>query len=110
MSGSAHVLRADVGRLPLRPGSVQTCVFAAIVAERARQERKWGQAHEHGKGSCASPDVDEFVKVAVLTEELGEVARALMDNERENLKTELVQLAACCAAWLELLTEEAQTP
>lgn len=77
--------------------------FQAISEERDRQEIRWAGNHAHGKGSCASPDVAEPVKVAVLTEEVGEVARALLDGDRAGLETELVQVAAVAVAWLEAL-------
>lgn len=78
-------------------------IFAAIAAERARQHDKWGRAHSWGFGDCSSPDVAEPVKAAVLAEEVGEVARAMLDGNREALRTELVQVAAVAVAWLESL-------
>lgn len=77
-------------------------VYALVDAERSRQEHKWRGGHAHGYGSCASDDVPMFVKAAVLTEEVGEVARALLDvSEPEVLRAELVQVAAVAVAWLE---------
>lgn len=70
--------------------------FARINAERDRQERLWAPR------SCASPDVAAELKVAVLVEEVGEVARAVLDNS-ENLAEELTQVAAVAVAWLESL-------
>jgi len=76
-------------------------IFQLINAERARQAQKWGQ------GDCSSLAVDPLVKSAVLTEEVGEVARALLDREpAAQLITELVQVAAVAVAWLESLNVE----
>jgi len=77
-------------------------ILAAVTAERARQSRLWDRDHEHGHGDCSSPDVPEAVKVAVLAEEAGEVARAFLDGDRDGLRRELVQVAAICFAWLEV--------
>ena len=78
-------------------------IFAAIVAERARQREKWSRAHSWGFGDCSSLEVVEPVKAAVLAEEVGEVARAMLDGDRLALRTELVQVAAVAVAWLEAL-------
>lgn len=47
------------------------------------------------------------VALAVLTEEVGEVARALLDCESpERLRAELVQVAAVAVAWAEAIDTE----
>lgn len=76
-------------------------VYALIDAERNRQERMWGGAHGWGAGSCASQGTPAIVKAAVLTEECGEVSRAVLDRDDTNLADELVQVAAVAVAWLE---------
>lgn len=75
--------------------------YDEIRAERARQRAKWGAVHAWGSGDCSSPDVAEPVKLAVLTEEVGEVARAMLDGRPAELRRELVQVAAVAVAWLE---------
>ena len=79
-------------------------ILAAITGERERQHRKWDRDHDHGYGDCSSAGVPEAVKVAVLTEEAGEVARAFLDGDRAGLQRELVQVAAVAFAWLEGLS------
>jgi len=79
-------------------------IYAAIDDERDAQARKWDRPHPWGHGDCSSPAVDYTVKVAVLAEEVGEVARAVLDVEHtDRLRTELVQVAAVAVAWLEAL-------
>ena len=75
---------------------IRSDVYALIDAERVRQVEKWGR-----EGDCSSPLVSPPVKVAVLTEEVGEVARAVLDSDEGNLRDELVQVAAVAVAWLE---------
>jgi hypothetical protein len=80
-----------------------------IVSERFRQERLCAQ----GKfpATLAHPDaLPPAACLAVLAEEFGEVARPVADDlakpgtlDRENLRAELIQLAACCVAWVEQL-------
>jgi hypothetical protein len=53
-------------------------IYALIEAERARQAARWAGPHDWGSGDCSSPRVLPIVKVAVLTEECGEVARAAL--------------------------------
>lgn len=76
-------------------------VFDLIDAERARQAALWGRDHAWGRGDCSSRSVDETVKAAVLAEECGEVARAVLERDAAALRTELVQVAAVAVAWLE---------
>lgn len=69
---------------------VQNVAFVVIIAERQRQDAKWGeQNHDAGKWSL------------ILSEELGEVAKSQLEGNRANYLTELVQAAAVLMAWLE---------
>ena len=79
-------------------------IWAAILAERARQAEKWDGEHDWGIGDCSSDVVNASVKAAVLAEECGEVARAALDGTID-LKDELIQVAAVAVAWLEGLPE-----
>lgn len=80
-------------------------IYHLIDAERARQSEYWSAPHAWGKGDCSSTEVAPIVKVAVLAEECGEVARAVLDHLADSggrhLREELVQVAAVCVAWLE---------
>jgi hypothetical protein len=67
-----------------------------IRAERGRQENR------HPAATCLHP-IGDAVKVAVLLEEVGEVARAVLDGDLDTLTDELVQVAAVAVAWLEAL-------
>lgn len=80
-------------------------IYAAIDAERTRQAEKWGGKHPWGQGDCSSPLLAPIVKAAVLSEECGEVARAVLDlhPNDDQLRTELIQVAAVAVAWLEAL-------
>lgn len=77
-------------------------IWAAILVERLRQAAKWRSPHSWGEGDCSSDSVAPIVKAAVLAEECGEVARAVLDGS-DNLRAELVQVAAVAVAWLESL-------
>lgn len=56
-------------------------IFATITAERARQQAKWGGKHDWGHGDCSGSGVLLTVKLAVLAEEFGEVARAVLERD-----------------------------
>lgn len=95
--------------------------LAAIRAERDRQAALWAAPHDWGQGDCSSADVPLFVKLAVISEELGEtagavldalflaalagrcgeVARAALDGQADDMRAELVQVAAVAVAILE---------
>ena len=79
----------------------RAAAFAAVSAERDRQATMWAAPHDHGQGDCSSPDVPLMVKIAVLGEEFGEVARAALDGKPDQMRTELTQLAAVAVAMLE---------
>lgn len=79
-----------------------TYIFSLILQERQRQEHLLKQ----GKFpfTCANPEIEDRAKLPVLGEEFGEVCKAI--NEKmavEELKSELIQVAAVCVAWLESL-------
>jgi len=66
-----------------------------IKEERHRQNEKW----KREPGEWVS---HPFVKLGVLAEEFGEVARALLERSPiAHLKKELIQVAAVAAAWAE---------
>ena len=79
-------------------------ISAAISQERQRQASLWSEPHRWGRGDCSSPEVDSITKSAVLTEECGEVARAVLIDDAEALRTELTHVAAVAVAWLEGMT------
>lgn len=84
-------------------------VLDMVAKERGRQER----LHQAGRFAftCADAGVPEGDKMLVLSEEVGEVARAAMvipnkaffasAEECDQLLTELVQVAAVAVAWAE---------
>lgn len=67
-------------------------IIAALLAERERQDRKWGRDFR-GRH-------DSFW-LTILAEEFGEVAEAILEHDEENVKTELIECAAVIFAWLE---------
>ncbi len=79
------------------------CWLPAVLDERARQDDKW----RGGPGDCSHPHTPDRQRLTVLTEEVGEVARAILDNQPDQLHAELVQVAAVCAALLEGLHHHA---
>jgi NTP pyrophosphatase (non-canonical NTP hydrolase) len=78
--------------------------FRRIQNERERQREQWSGQHAWGKGDCSSLEVEDIVKAAVLMEEAGEVARAVLDGiPLPALVDELTQVAAVAVAWMEAL-------
>jgi len=66
-------------------------VLEAVLAERERQDGKWGdQTHNS----------DEHWTV-ILTEEVGEVAREVYEKRSVEMFEEVIQCAAVCFAWAE---------
>jgi len=65
-------------------------IMSQITTERGRQDAKWGEQNH------------DFPKyLTILTEELGEAAKAFLEKDFTNLRTELIQCAAVTVAILE---------
>ncbi len=78
--------------------------LAAIQAEATRAHLR------HGEHSMLGTAQTDERRLAILTEEVGEVARELNDAaidgrpaDRDKLVKELIQAGAMCAAWVEHL-------
>ena len=65
-----------------------------ILEETERQDAKWGSQR----------DLSRVDWMPILTEEVGEVAKSINDNETiDDLRNELVQVAAVCLQWIDSL-------
>ena len=80
---------------------LQSKIIKLIENERVNQASKWNKSHGWGWGDCSSDCVAPEVKSNVLSEEAGEVSRAVLERNESDLKKELVQVAAVACAWLE---------
>jgi NTP pyrophosphatase (non-canonical NTP hydrolase) len=70
--------------------SSETTILLEVAGERGNQLKKWGvQRHT------------DAVWLTILHEETGEAARAILEADEENLRAELIQVAAVAAAWIE---------
>lgn len=84
-AASASAWGAEVaGKMSLRR------VLAAVIAERQRQDAKWGEQNH-------TPE-KWFV---ILAEEFGEVARAIYEGDLKHAQTELVEVAAVAVAMMQ---------
>lgn len=95
------------------------CLFAEINVEQVRQDAKWGEQNHPdgtgGPGACRMADIardlcDEQHRAGagtwrhILNEE---VAEAFAEESQENLRRELVQVAAVAVAWIEAIDRRA---
>ncbi len=78
-------------------------IYRDITSERFKQIQKWGNEaeqlnkHDSYRSYCQN-------KLSVLIEEIGEVARAVNDQEGfERIREELIQVAAVTVAWIETI-------
>jgi NTP pyrophosphatase (non-canonical NTP hydrolase) len=73
-----------------------------ILLERERQDAKWCRGYdEAGNLIWADDETSAEKKLTILMEEVGEVARAILERDPYNLREELVQVAAVAIAWLQ---------
>tara|TARA_B100001741_G_scaffold279762_1_gene252566 strand:+ start:537 stop:770 length:234 start_codon:yes stop_codon:yes gene_type:complete len=63
-----------------------------IMAERARQDEKWGEQNH-----------DIYKWLAILGEEVGEANKAALENDYSELMQELIQIGAVTVAMIESL-------
>lgn len=68
-----------------------TDCWEEIARERIRQDEKWGEQNH-----------DDLYWLGILTEEVGEVAREVIENgSAPRTDSELIQVAAVAVAWME---------
>lgn len=96
----------------------QAQIIQEILKERQRQDEKFGVgrtyakvgeyiAHWRGLNGPMSFDVAQtlghYTMVSVLSEEAGEVGRACLESNLEDMRVELVQVCAVAMAMIEML-------
>lgn len=72
----------------------QADVLADVVEERLRQMSKYPE-------ELPGQNLDRRVWLTLMMEEVGEVARAIIENKPEEYRAELVQVAALAVAAME---------
>jgi NTP pyrophosphatase (non-canonical NTP hydrolase) len=90
--------------------NTRLAILDEVNDERERQDRL--KAAGKFAKTCADAMSNEK-RLAVLAEEFGEVAREVCDQRPaepppDNLRVELIQVAAVCLAWIEGLDEDAR--
>lgn len=90
IGGAAMTLRSDDEIAEGLQVQVER-IFELVLAERRHQDEKWGKQ---------SHDPDRWH--TILSEEVGEVAKAVLENDIA-LARELIQVIAVCVCWLEQL-------
>ncbi len=92
-----------IGGLHDPPLKTRYWILKDVQDERVRQDAKWG-------GVPGIERRDEHTYPAVLTEEVGEACKAWLERDMDNLRTELVQIAAVAVAWIEELDNGGSVP
>ena len=67
-------------------------ILQKIIEERKRQDDKWGEQNH-----------EAYKWLAILGEEVGEVNKAVLENDQKNIREELIQIAATAVAMYESL-------
>jgi NTP pyrophosphatase (non-canonical NTP hydrolase) len=93
---------------------------ALVNVKHQRFEQERLKAEGRFQFTCADPELSMGEKLAILTEEVGEVAQQVLEQpdrrlafdssgSRAELREELEQVAAVAVAWVESLLAEAAT-
>lgn len=93
-SADAETMAAELSAVNRQPEAV-----AVVLAERARQEDL--VASGKFEFTCASPEATDEYRLAVLVEEVGEVAKAVLEGRSDSVAVEIAQVAAVALAWVE---------
>jgi len=68
-------------------------VMDEVRIERDRQDKKWGEQNH-----------DDLYWLGILMEEVGEVAKAIIQHDhKEHIREEIIQTTAVAIAWLECM-------
>ena len=78
--------------LPVVNENTRALILEAVLAERERQDQMHGEANQGNT---------DLKWLAILTEEVGEVAKDILENKRSGMFEEVIQCAAVCFAWAE---------
>ena len=70
----------------------RTSIHDAIFNEELHQEEKWGEQNHNN-----------YKWLAILIEEIGEISKAMLENDHSNIEKEIIQSAAVCVTWLDCL-------
>ena len=88
-------------------------LIVAILDERRRQSIL--QSLGRFKHTVDDPAISDLRRLAILAEEFGEVSYEVNtaadrhpDQRYTNLRTELIQLASVCVAWLERIDQDSK--
>ncbi len=93
------------------PAAADKGTAALDIWQEVAVEREWAH-HKHGSTSMESLHVTDAVRLTVLVEEVGEVARAFNEARHHGgftmanlngLREELIQVAAMAGAWADAL-------
>jgi hypothetical protein len=122
-SGPSGASRPDDGPDPYRVEALQAAapsdVLEEIRAERARQDARWGvQNHPDGTGDSYWRQHADSQRTMVQHEASAgrsnwtnilreEIYEAFAEDDPAKLRTELVQVAAVAAAWIEAIDRRA---
>lgn len=77
-------------------------VLSEVYEERVRQEEL--KASGRFAYTCADAECTDGQALAILVEEVGEVARAMCEGK--GLRDELIQVAAVAVAWVERMDKQ----
>lgn len=91
-------------------------IYTHIKAERERQEAM--KAAGRFAHTCADSELGDLECLTILTEEVGETATAILHKQKigsvtdpeQDLRKELIQVAAVAVAWIERLDRETIKP
>ena len=79
---------------------IRNQIFDRISYERENQDLKWGDR------SISENRLPYTMWITILSEEVGEAAKEVLEKNKENLKKEILQVAAVAVAILEVLEND----
>lgn len=72
-------------------------VIDEVIEEQKRQHEIWGEQN-HGS----------FKYLSILVEEIGEIAKAILEHDTENIRVEVIHSAAIAISFVECLDRKGE--
>lgn len=71
----------------------RSTLWEEVLGERVRQDKKWGDQR----------NLTDLRWLGILAEEMGEAADAVLSDDPEQMRNEVIQACAVCLVWLECI-------
>jgi NTP pyrophosphatase (non-canonical NTP hydrolase) len=88
--------KREIAGFPVALSKTKAGLLTEIFEERDRQDKKWGDQR----------NLSDLRWLGILAEEMGEAADAVLSDDPEQMRDEVIQACAVCLVWLECIDRD----